>query len=640
MRIFNYINYPVIIFLFLTACSNINEGEIDYVRTIDNNILPSVNCSSNDYDNSLNTPAGMTRNCYETLYRKYQDAPAIKEGNTISVHMMQGYLLGSSETRTFYEFFSGRAANAEVVVIASVCEQGISGCGLAFGPSSDKTGRVIYFSDGVKAKQYLNFSYLPVYGPIKYKGGPLIVKLSILELDDMSDKQVGLLKALAEQGKKAYPPASTALTILDTLGTSLLQGSGDDVNFRYTMTLTPDTGDNGYSHPRLSAGNYAFLKKDTVKGPQEQEIWKHLKFDHVTGRLVQECKEKDEAKGMYNINSNSPNQTVQTEVLDYTYCTGVTDSGLGFKDFRDRTYLTFQIQTGFVERTLDQPQTLQALINEINAESDIDTQFVTDATEDLGDYLTRTANESKLKQPLAAIKSATSNGLHFDLDTILLNANKFAQEYIKVIDKRNKSCSENDCSKDISEDDIWSITLNTRQIVLALDPAAAIDEPNGLNLPIPSSYNDNESTVKSNIVKLFKNAYLQYYQNKLNQHYWSIGSNLLQSHSRLQWLSVNNKPFNQEQVKVRNIASSFLFKLKSDIDLFITADCKNKPEKNACYRLLKESEFKSLLAMYRNIFDTIGNVRDDGTEILLDTLLQNGLDISELQKLLDNINVK
>jgi len=638
MKIFSYVNYILITLLFITACSNINEGEIDYVRTIDNKILPSVNCSSNDYENSLNTPAGMTRNCYETLYRKYQDAPAIKEGNTISVHMMQGYILGSNESRTFYELFSGRAANAEVVVIASVCEQGISGCGLEFGPSSDKAGRVIYFSDGVKAKQYLNFSYLPVYGPIKYKGGPLIVKLSILELDDMSDKQVGLLKALAEQGKKAYPPASTALTILDTLGTSLLQGSGDDVNFRYTMTLTPGTGDNGYSHPILSAGNYAFLKKDTVKGPQEQEIWKHLKFDHITGRLVQECKEKDEAKGMHNINSNT---TVQTEVVDYTYCTGATDSGLGFKDFRERTYLTFQIQTGFVERTLDQPQTLQALINEINAENDIDAQFVTDATEDLGDYLTRTANENKLKQPLAAIKSATSDGLHFDLDTILLNANKFAQEYIKAINYRNTSCAEKDCSKAISEDDIWSITQNTRQIVLALDPAADIDEANGLNLPIPSSYSDDDAaTVKSNIIKLFKNAYLQYYQNKLNQHYWSIGSNLLQSYNRLKWLTINKKPFNQEQAKVRNIALSFLFKLKSDIALFITANCKNEPEKNACYKLFKESEFKSVLAMTRNIFDTIGKEKGTGTEILLDSLLENGLDMPKLQQLLDDIDAK
>ena len=166
--------------LFLNACSNISEGEVDYTRTVDNAVIPSQTCSSDDYASSLKTPAGVTRKCYETLYRKYQDAPAIKEGSTISVHMMQGYVLGSHEWRTPYEFFSGNSANAEVVVIASVCEQGIAGCGLAFGPSSDKVGRVVYFSDGVKAKQYLNFSYLPVYGPIEYKGGPLVVKLSIL----------------------------------------------------------------------------------------------------------------------------------------------------------------------------------------------------------------------------------------------------------------------------------------------------------------------------------------------------------------------------------------------------------------------------------------------------------------------------
>lgn len=621
---------------FLNACSNINEGEIDYARTVDNAVIPSQTCSSDDYANSLKTPAGVTRKCYETLYRKYQDAPAIKEGNTISVHMMQGYVLGSHESRNPYEFFSGNSANAEVVVIASVCEQGVAGCGLAFGPSSDKVGRVVYFSDGVKAKQYLNFSYLPVYGPIEYKGGPLVVKLSILELDDMSDKQVGLLKALAEQGKKAYPPASTALTLLDTLGASLLQGSGDDVNFRYVMTLVPGTGNKGYSHPTLSAGNYALLKKDTIKGPQEQEIWKHLKFDHVSGRLVQRCDPEDEKNGTYY--APGPDDESKGRKLDYTYCTATTGSGYGYKDFRERTYLTFQIQTGFAERTLDQPQTLQALINDINAQKDIDAQFVIDATDNLGGYLSRTAIENDLKRPLAAIKASAAAGLKYELDTVLSKANKFAQEYTKAINDRNTNCPGNSCDNELTEDEIWSITQETRQIALELAPTATIDSANSLNLPPPSTYTPATAvTVRNNIVALFKAAYLENYQGKLSQHYWTIRNNLLQSHSRLILLKTKNVPIGKELNNLRKIAKKLLFKIKDDLDLFIAADCENTPQKNACYRLLKEPTFKSILAMSRSIFDSIGKKNDDGTNILVDGLLQNGLDMTALQTLLDDV---
>lgn len=622
--------------LFLNACSNISEGEVDYTRTVDNAVIPSQTCSSDDYASSLKTPAGVTRKCYETLYRKYQDAPAIKEGSTISVHMMQGYVLGSPEWRNPYEFLSGHSTNAEVVVIASVCEQGIAGCGLAFGPSSDKVGRVVYFSDGVKAKQYLNFSYLPVYGPIEYKGGPLVVKLSILELDDMSDKQVGLLKSLAEQGKKAYPPASTALTLLDTLGASLLQGSGDDVNFRYVMTLVPGTGNKGYSHPTLSAGNYALLKKDTIKGPQEQEIWKHLKFDHVSGRLVQRCDQDDEKNGTYY--APGPDDETKGKKLDYTYCTATTGSGYGYKDFRERTYLTFQIQTGFAERTLDQPQTLQALINDINAQKDIDAQFVIDATDNLEGYLSRTTIENKLKRPLAAIKSSAAAGLKYELDTVLLEANKFAQKYTKTINDRNTNCPGNNCDDELTEDEIWSITQDARQIALELTPKASIDSADSLNLPPPSTYSPaTEVIVRKNIVALFKAAYLEDYQSNLSQYYWEIRNSILQSHNRLILLNNQSKPIEKELANLRRVTRELLLKLKSDLDLFIDMDCENDPQKNACYRLLKEPAFKSILAMSRSIFDSIGKKNDDGTKILVDGLLQNGLDMTALQTLLDDV---
>ena len=630
--------------VLLTGCSNINEGEVDYVRTVSNKILPTQDCAQEDYGTSLNTPAGVTRKCYETLYRKYQDVPAIKQGDTISVHMMQGYILGSSEGRTPYEFITGRSANAEVVVIASVCEQGIAGCGLEFGPSSDKAGRVIYFSDGVKAKQYLNFSYLPVYGPIEYRGGPLIIKLSILELDDMSDKQVSLLKALAEQGKKAYPPASTALTLLDTLGASLLQGSGDDINFRYTMTLVPGTGDRSYNYPTLSAGNYAFLKKDTVKGPQEQEIWKHLMFDQVSGRLVMKCNEKDYDKGIYSFKTVDKKGKNQSEIIDYTYCTSDGAGGDGVKDFRDRTYLTFQIQTGFAERTLDQPQTLQALISDINAQKDIDAQFVSEATDSLGEYLTRTSIENKLNRPLAAIKSSFAGGLYFDLDRVTLEANKFIEEYIKAVNDRNSKCnggSTKNCDDALSEDDIWSVTHNTRQLIISMDPTADVDAANTLQLPAPQSYdNSTGATVKNNVVALFQGAYLHDYQKKLTENYWQMRNNLVAGYQELEFLHSKSEPTSEKLKQTQTLAKHLLAKLKTDIELFIAARCETSPDTNACYRLPNEAGFKTILTMAKSVFNRIGKESDDGTKLLDDQIIKSGLDIADVQSLLDDVILK
>lgn len=644
MKILLLFLYSCLISLLLTACSNINEGEIDYVRTVSNKILATQDCSQEDYSSSLNSPAGVTRKCYETLYRKYQEVPSIRQGDTISVHMMQGYVLGSNEGRTPYELFTGRSANAEVVVIASVCEQGIAGCGLEFGPSSDKAGRVIYFSDGVKAKQYLNFSYLPVYGPIEYKGGPLVVKLSILELDDMSDKQVSLLKALAEQGKKAYPPASTALTLLDTLGASLLQGSGDDINFRYTMTLAPGTGDSNYNYPTLSAGNYAFLKKDTYKGPQEQEIWKNLMFDQVSGRLVMKCNAKDYDKGIYTTKNVDQKGKSHSETIDYTYCTSDSSGGHGMKDFRERTYLTFQIQTGFAERTLDQPQTLQALISDINAQKDIDAQFVTEATDSLGEYLSRTSIENKLNRPLAAIKSSFTGGLLFELDRVKLEAYKFIEEYIKAVNDRNTKCNGavvNNCDEALSEDDIWSVTHNTRQILISMDPSADVDAVNSLQLPAPQSYADAiVPTVKNNVITLFQDAYLYDYQKKLTENYWQMRNNLMVSYQQLEFLDSDSKPTTEKLEQTKTLAKRLLVKLKTDIELFIEADCDNSPTKNACYRLPNEAGFKSILTMSRSVFNKIGKVSDDGTKLLDDNLLKSGFDIADLQSLLDDVKLK
>ena len=221
---------------------------------------------------------------------------------------------------------------------------------------------------------------------------------------------------------------------------------------------------------------------------------------------------------------------------------------------------------------------------------------------------------------------------------MLLEANRFAQKYTKTINDRNTNCPGNNCDDELTEDEIWSITQDARQIALELTPKASIDSADSLNLPPPSTYSPaTEVEVRKNIVALFKAAYLEGYQSNLSQYYWEIRNSILQSHNRLILLNNQSKPIEKELANLRRVTRELLLKLKSDLDLFIDMDCENDPQKNACYRLLKEPAFKSILAMSRSIFDSIGKKNDDGTKTLVDGLLQNGLDMTALQTLLDDV---
>jgi len=64
----------LILIIFFHGCASIEEGEVDYVRTIANKSIDAktkAKCTSELYSISEYSRAGVTRECYETLYRKY-----------------------------------------------------------------------------------------------------------------------------------------------------------------------------------------------------------------------------------------------------------------------------------------------------------------------------------------------------------------------------------------------------------------------------------------------------------------------------------------------------------------------------------------------------------------------------------------
>ncbi|GLR71787.1 hypothetical protein [Agaribacter marinus] len=464
--------YSLILF---TGCQIIEEGEVDYVRTVENNALSAkdiTQCDKALYDKSEYTRAGVTRECYETLYRKYTKVPQIASGDTISVHLMQAFNGAAFEWKNASEFFGRRGSNAEMVIIANVCEQGKAGCSMSFGPSADKNGRVIFYSNGVKALQYLNLSYLPVYGPIKYEGGPLIIQLTIVELDDPSDQQKAMLQSLASAGKQLYPPASDVLTVLDSVGSAILSNSSDDILFRYSMTLVPDSQSQNYQSPIVAEGNYAFIRKNTNKGPLETELLDKLYFDNLSGRLVEECEKDDKELTRVDYDDGTFDE------FDYIPCTLDLNTGKYFKDYRKNTYLTFQIKSGFVEKTLDNIQTFELLLNDLNQAADESAAQAVQAISGLENTFSSRAKEASLQKSLNTLKTIVSDITKNKFDLFSIEASKFVKLYdIELNKMKTAKCDDiplpPECESLISSEQVQQFQIELHAFLESINPNPA-----------------------------------------------------------------------------------------------------------------------------------------------------------------------
>lgn len=580
----------IVLSIFLQGCSSIEEGEVDYVKTLANNAINSktkANCSSELYSSSEYTRAGVTRECYETLYRKYTKAPEISKGDTVSVHLMQAFNGFAKESRNPYEFFTGAGSNAEIVVIANVCEQGISGCSLRFGPESDKSGRVIYFSNGVKANQYLNFSYLPVYGPIKYDGGPLIIQISILEIDSPSEQQKNLLTTLAAAGKKAYPPASAALSVLDKVGGSLLAGSSDDIIFRYTMSLVPDSSDLNFQSPIIAEGNYAFIRKNTWSGALEKEETDELKFDNLTGRLVKKCNSKEQKLSVFVDDSG-----IETK-SDYNPCTLDLYTGSNYKDYRDNTYLTFQIKSGFAESTLDHIQTFESLLTEINTETDTGALKVITAFSELKEEVSRNAQQKKILKQIENVKKSLTN---IPQDTLGLYNNQVYQLYgefnQQVNQYTNLQCQNTPqaCLSLMNGEQLMQIQLEMRSLLNLINPTISPI------LSIPLGY----TKLNASFLTEFEKGYQLYFNDTIFQRYLGNLESIQNLATNIDDLKNENAKVEHtqsRQILLKSEAKDFLNQLSKGLSLSAALSCNGVHASN-CYRYLTAAQITQVITIF------------------------------------------
>ncbi|MCC7389237.1 MAG: hypothetical protein IT431_10760 [Phycisphaerales bacterium] len=206
--------------------------------------------------------------------------------STLRVSLKQAYVNNFSEG-----YFDKRG---EVAVLATVREGGGGWVG-----SAPKTGRIVYFGEGVREQTFLNFRDQPVYGPITYRGGDVHARISLIEVDfGDNERNRQMLRTAAQLGQAVYPPASPVLAALEKLGGSLLEANGDDIDLDYVLRLSStawaapaDSAGSEYRVPRehidawLAEGYYIFVRTDTHERRLTEADWASLRLDPSTGVL-------------------------------------------------------------------------------------------------------------------------------------------------------------------------------------------------------------------------------------------------------------------------------------------------------------------------------------------------------------------
>ncbi|MFN0131343.1 MAG: hypothetical protein ACKVW3_02230 [Phycisphaerales bacterium] len=381
--------------LLAGGCASKNEGSTDH-RLLTRR--PDPNCAA-------------VPGCGEAMETasKFIDAPA--DGNAINKGLSITITLDTAFIASFQEmarpFLLGDPeARGEIAIVVNVKE--LDGAGIDYSPTATESGRVVYYNEDVRLRervpatsggksssdpgQFLNFGGgLPVYGPVTWKGSPLLLEIHIIELDEEEASRTReLMQTLAGLGAKAYPPASPALAVLDSLGSALLKGPQNDTELSYHVVLQPYTGRDNRTHSYLCAGDLVVVKRDHIRaglvgnGPGLGAIpWDELTFDRSTKRL----------------------RIMKDRVI---------------ADYRNHTYMVLNIRTGEDARANDAATemfTLAKLQASINRGREATIQARAD---DLREALTRVESISTYQRDIAAIRGIDSSAAEVSgIETLL-----------------------------------------------------------------------------------------------------------------------------------------------------------------------------------------------------------------------------
>lgn len=351
----------------LASCATTDTGSVDFrraesqsLKTVQKKFLTSLKeCSPNIAGKKERTCAPMAPT---SLARKFvgKAAKAINKDEVYSIRLDYGVIADMNEIRKPSLRKGGKfAQNGEVVILVKAFEFSADKNnpeGFLNFSQSTKEGdevkddfsqaRVVYFNPDVDAGQQLNISNIPILGPVKYGGRPVGLQLIILELDKMSDPVKSVMQNLADLGR-SYVNAGPVTDTLFDLGTSLIEGSLDDIIFEYRMVMDNVEHTKDQIVSPFEEGRVVFRR---VQDRDNDLIWRNMRVDENSGALyvVKECVGK---KTHCVLDENSLQQKFSTSSEDPAK-KGDDKKRFSYYPYKKETYLT----VNFINHGKDGPE--------------------------------------------------------------------------------------------------------------------------------------------------------------------------------------------------------------------------------------------------------------------------------------------
>lgn len=365
--------------LTVSGCSVINEGAVNYRKTSAFSKVASQNPAASE--KNVDDPNPMP---LEFKYKMPSNSSLIINNNgsdTVAIFLESAFI---KDFVAGFHLSTGFRCPIAIIVNAYEVGEGNEKNYFDYSPEGFKKGRLVFYSDDVAKGQFLNFSYLPVYGPAIYKGKPLALEITILKVDTSSQALKSLLGELASMGKKVLALDTPVVKLLNALGGSMLEGGHDDRIFKYYMTLNavPPQGSlsssvDGAHYPVLHEGHYVFVRHNNRAAPEN--------WDMNLGQ--------DEGRLYYNKDHSIKKPDGTSSAIDSKLYNASVQDNL----YRENTYLVLQIKKNLPVAEYDIPSfaSLEASLRSEAVLNSTTTEKIKDvASKIAADYLSKAKRQT------------------------------------------------------------------------------------------------------------------------------------------------------------------------------------------------------------------------------------------------------
>jgi len=415
--------YTIISSAILVGCGLKNQGTSSYYHPdLSSNKINNIDC--------IDLVSSSTSNGLIKRFISPDDVAKpnqINAGSNLYISLSYAQFVDITETG---ENYKGAGARAEVAILANVEEYD----GTVDHTSGGRNNaRVIFYTDSARVSgQSMNFTSVPIYGPIKYNGGIIKFQIYALEQDKIGSSQFSaVLSQLASLGSAVYAPASKQMGLLSSIGGALIKaGAKDDMELYHLLFLHPSEGLSHLPQSTLRAGSFVIIKD----GPEKsQESVGDLRIIDYSKSHLSYCLNSADGRLYWKEGSNP----------------------VKYNPVLNKTYLTIQINTGYNElaNKINAQQTYQELLDyEINKSTASTSDFNTTMT----NLISAAHKENNFDEYRSLVRELGYLKEKYDISKIGTEKNKINNKYqIKInmiLEKLRSSIVNNSMENDkISE---------------------------------------------------------------------------------------------------------------------------------------------------------------------------------------------